>query len=1311
MFDLNKNNSTDWPRDREKTNLSFSVLVLGVLSIISVGIIAFTLFKGMNSDVFAAAGIYKTLNYQGKLQDADGITVADGAYNIEFTIYDAAAAGNVLWSARESDACGAVFNPSAKSVTVASGVFSTQLGESGDCPLNLDFNSDSYYLGVTVGADSEMTPRKRLGASGYAFNADLLDGLNTSLVGGASSFVPATDASGNLVLTANITFDTNTFFLDSTNDNIGIGTAAPDIARTLDLTTTKKYGIYSVTSSTTGSTSAVYGSSTATGGLSPFYGGYFTAAGNSGIGVYGYASATSFATNYGVYGQSDGDTGIGVRGLASGTGGANYAGYFWANGSSGYGVYGRANSGTGTTYGVYGEALSSSGWGGYFTGGLGLYASAARIDSLSASSAVYTDASKNLTTTAPSSGALGYWSRTGTTLSPATADDVVSISGSGSIAITGTSSAAGGRGVYGTATDATAVANYGGYFTAAGTGANAAGVSGTASATGAVTNYGGFFTANGDTGYGVRGFASASGAVNYGGYFRSDGDGGYGVYGWNTRALGTSAGYGGFFRADSGLAQAVRGEATYDLSPTVNYGGYFTSAGTGTGASGVYGTATATGAVTNYGGYFLSAGGSGGGVYGEASASGAVTNVGVYGTAAGDTGWAVAGVATGTGVNYGGKFRANGVGGYGVYGYAADTSLATNYGGYFRADGSIGRAVYGAAVATGASANYGGYFTAAGTGASTSGVRGEASGTGAVTNYGGYFSAAGDTGRAVFGEGSASGAVTNYGGYFSAVGDTGIAVYGSASTGSAAVNYGGQFYAYGQNGRGVYGQAAATGAFINYGGVFDALGDSGVGVYGTGSATGAVTNYGGYFTAAGGTGRGVYGEASATGAVVNYGGYFTTAGDSGTAVYGAATSAVGTANNVGGYFTAAGGAADAYGVVATVTGGGNNFGIYASTISATGWAGFFNGGKGIYADRFSINDGVTVVDYNTIGPALAGHVAAGEITDENDLFINGNLEVNNPAWFDGGHTDLAEMMVYSGEGEAGDVIVVDENNDNSAKIATRPYDQSILGIISTKPTLIITGDITEGKLMAVAGRVPTKVTNINGAIHRGDLVTTSSIPGHAMKATETGPTVGKALGECDESSCVIWVFLNVSWYGGTVGAIPETLDILTADLDLGGYSIINVKKIIGQDEKWSIDENGVLKVKLANEGAEKEMFGLTSDKVEMIMSGSSRLENGVEVIDLSLIDENFIKNISAETPLKIFVTASEESNGLFVSERSAASFTVRELRGGNSGAAFDWIVVARRRGYDDSSSEVPFAPPSEPAPSEPVIEEPAPAPE
>lgn len=89
---------------------------------------------------------------------------------------------------------------------------------------------------------------------------------------------------------------------------------------------------------------------------------------------------------------------------------------------SGYGVYSSVSgAATTNTAGYFSAANASTNYALYIAAGN------VNIQGLTASSGVYTDSNKNLTSTVPSSGTVGYWSRTGTTLSPATANDIVSI--------------------------------------------------------------------------------------------------------------------------------------------------------------------------------------------------------------------------------------------------------------------------------------------------------------------------------------------------------------------------------------------------------------------------------------------------------------------------------------------------------------------------------------------------------------------------------------------------------------------------------------------------------------------------------------------------------------------------------------------------------------------------------------------------------------------------------------------------------------------------------------------------------------------
>jgi hypothetical protein len=151
--------------------------------------------------VQAAAGINKQISFQGKVTNPNGTNVANGSYGFVFKLYTGASGGVATWT--ESD-----------TLTVTDGVFQVNLGAVTTLPGSVDFNSDNIYLGITFNSDpaGEMAPRIQLTASPYAFNADKLDGLDstgfvqiapaaaqTDASTNSSIFVNKTGASGNLM--------------------------------------------------------------------------------------------------------------------------------------------------------------------------------------------------------------------------------------------------------------------------------------------------------------------------------------------------------------------------------------------------------------------------------------------------------------------------------------------------------------------------------------------------------------------------------------------------------------------------------------------------------------------------------------------------------------------------------------------------------------------------------------------------------------------------------------------------------------------------------------------------------------------------------------------------------------------------------------------------------------------------------------------------------------------------------------------------------------------------------------------------------
>jgi trimeric autotransporter adhesin len=128
--------------------------------------------------------------------------------------------------------------------------------------------------------------------------------------------------------------------------------------------------------------------------------------------------------------------------------------------------------------------------------------------------------------------------------------------------------------------------------------------------------------------------------------------------------------------------------------------------------------------------------------------------------------------------------------------------------------------------------------------------------------------------------------------------------------------------------------------------------------------------------------------------------------------------------------------------------------------------------------------------------------------------------------------------------EAGDLVVIDPSRDAiktdvSSKAwmvkSNTPYQNSLLGIVSTNPNEVIGQAFSpeeNPRPIALNGRVPVKVSSENGPIQKGDYLTSSSVPGIAMKATQPGQVVGKALEGFDGlngTTGKILTFVNVTF--------------------------------------------------------------------------------------------------------------------------------------------------------------------------------------
>ncbi len=173
--------------------------------------------------------------------------------------------------------------------------------------------------------------------------------------------------------------------------------------------------------------------------------------------------------------------------------------------------------------------------------------------------------------------------------------------------------------------------------------------------------------------------------------------------------------------------------------------------------------------------------------------------------------------------------------------------------------------------------------------------------------------------------------------------------------------------------------------------------------------------------------------------------------------------------------------------------------------------------------------------------------------------------------------DLAENYVSAQQLEPGDVVIPESLQNNQAIVkSTTAYQQQVIGIISTKPGFTLNSDAAPDAdhpnvyPLALQGRVPVKVTTSNGTIKAGDPLTSSNIPGVAMKATKPGQIIARALEsyENTDQSAIgkVMSFVNISYQA------PQSQVTDAGNLNLA----VNAGIATISDQKTATDENGFI---------------------------------------------------------------------------------------------------------------------------------------
>jgi hypothetical protein len=149
--------------------------------------------------------------------------------------------------------------------------------------------------------------------------------------------------------------------------------------------------------------------------------------------------------------------------------------------------------------------------------------------------------------------------------------------------------------------------------------------------------------------------------------------------------------------------------------------------------------------------------------------------------------------------------------------------------------------------------------------------------------------------------------------------------------------------------------------------------------------------------------------------------------------------------------------------------------------------------------------------------------------------VNGAGHVFSTLMTTTGGSDLAEQFTVSTAAapEPGTLMVIDAAHPGQLKPSDTAYDTKVAGVVSgaggLQPGMTLAQQ--DSSPIAIAGRVYVKAEANSAPIKPGDLLTSSALPGYAMKAVDhslaVGAVIGKAMTGLDSGTGLVLVLVSL----------------------------------------------------------------------------------------------------------------------------------------------------------------------------------------
>jgi len=333
---------------------------------------------------------------------------------------------------------------------------------------------------------------------------------------------------------------------------------------------------------------------------------------------------------------------------------------------------------------------------------------------------------------------------------------------------------------------------------------------------------------------------------------------------------------------------------------------------------------------------------------------------------------------------------------------------------------------------------------------------------------------------------------------------------------------------------------------------------------------------------------------------------------------------------------------------------------------------------------------------STLATATALDVVTITIDTDGSGLFNEEIDFNNPTLFNGQALYLGLQVV----GEA-------------SEMTPRQYLRPVPYALSIRPGAVIKGSINLGDLGAsgylyvrdiddeqvLSFSGGTGYLTLGGAGEDGDLFVTNAGPTTTFQVDGTTGNVYVYDGVEATSAHRLFEFDSTdangpSIWGDQTGTTSDLIlksnddvHVYLEQTDPGsssGYLYVHnnsgatVWRVFENGDTWSAGTKGALVD--TEEFGERTLYAMESPEVWFEDFGTAQLVNGQATVT---IEPLFLQTINTEVPYHVFVTPLGDCNSLYVTNKTATSFEVRELGNGTANIGFDYRIVAKRLGFED----------------------------